>query len=356
MDRDRRRLVGTLAMTMAATRLGVADRLQAARAPAIQRLPRELAAIVRAAQWLNSPPLTPSHFTGHVVLVGFWTYTCINWRRTLPYLRAWTQKYREGLVVIGVHTPEFTFERSIDNVRGAVRQMGIEYPIAIDNDRAIWRAFKNQYWPALYFVDARGHIRQHHFGEGKYEQSELVIQQLLQEAGAVNVPGGHAFVAASGPEVPADWNNMRSAERSLGHEQTENFASAGGVHPNRRRLYAAPARMWLNDWALAGEWTMGKEATALHSSSGRILYGFHARDLHLVMGPARQESPIRFRVSIDGQRPGNARGVDVDEGGNGVVVDHRLYHLIRQPTPIEDRLFEIEFLQPGIEAFAFSFG
>ncbi len=316
----------------------------------------ELAAISGAADWLNSPRLTPASLAGKVVLADFCTYTCINWLRTLPYVRAWAQKYREGLVVIGVHTPEFPFEQNLDNVRRAVREMKIEYPIVIDNDYAIWRAFKNQYWPALYFIDARGRVRQHQFGEGEYEQSEMTIQRLLGEAGVAGTRAGTVSVDASGVEAPADWDNLKSPENYVGAERTENFASPGGPQLDRRRVYTAPKRLSLNQWALAGEWTMGKQATVSSSPNGRIVYRFHARDLHLVMGPPRQGASVRFRVSIDGQPPGPAHGLDVDERGNGTLVEQRLYQLIRQPKPIADRQFEIEFLDAGVETFAFTFG
>jgi thiol-disulfide isomerase/thioredoxin len=318
--------------------------------------PRELSALGRAVEWINSPPLTPPSLAGKVVLVDFWTYTCINWLRTLPYVRAWAQKYRQGLVVVGVHTPEFPFERNVDSVRRAVQQMRIDYPIAIDNDYTIWRAFNNQYWPALYFVDARGQVRQHHFGEGEYEGSENAIQKLLGETGAANVGRGTVAAEAGGAEAPADWDSLRSPENYVGYERSEHFASPGGSERDRRRLYAAPARLTLNQWALAGEWTIGRQATVLSSPNGRIVYRFHARDLHLVMGPPRRGTSVRFRVSIDGQPPGPAHGLDVDAGGNGTVVEPRLYQLIRQPKPIVDRQFEIEFLDPGVETFVFTFG
>src|SRR5262245_13318376 len=288
-----------------------------AAANADDRPPRELAAIGNAAEWLNSPRLTASSLAGKVVLVDFWTYTCINWLRTLPYVRAWAQRYRERFVVIGVHTPEFPFERNVYNVRRAVQQMRIEHPVVIDNDYSIWRAFKNQYWPALYFVDARGRIRDRHFGEGEYEKSELTIQRLLSEAGLADVDGGVASVEASGIELAADWSNLRSPENYVGYARTAGFASPGGRELDRRRVYTAPSRLSLNQWALAGEWTMGSQATVLSSANGRIIYRFHARDLNLVMGPARREAPVRFRVSLDGQAPGAAHGLDVDEGGNG---------------------------------------
>jgi thiol-disulfide isomerase/thioredoxin len=317
--------------------------------------PRELAALVRASEWINTPRLTVEHLTGKVVVVDFCTYTCINWLRTLPHVRAWSQKYRQGCVVIGVHTPEFPFERNVDNVRRAMRDMNVGYPIAIDNDYAIWRAFDNQYWPALYFLDAQGRVRGHQFGEGEYERSETTIQKLLADG---RVASGQGFVSidAKGLEAPADWANLKSPENDLGYERTENFASPGGAQLDRRRLFAAPGRLALNQWALVGEWTTGKQATVLNGSNGQIVYRFHARDVHLVMGPPRPGAPVRFRVSIDGQTPGAARGSDVDEGGNGTVVEQRLYQLVRQPQPIVDRTFAIEFLDTGVESFAFTFG
>jgi thiol-disulfide isomerase/thioredoxin len=351
LDHGRRRFLGTAAMTIAAAQLGTFSTVNAADGG-----PRELAAIGSAAEWLNSPPLTPSSLAGKVVVVDFCTYTCINWLRTLPYRRAWAQKYRPGLVLIGVHTPEFGFEKNVDNVRRAVQQMRIEYPIVIDNDYSIWRAFKNQYWPALYFIDARGRVRQHHFGEGDYDRSEMAIQRLLAEVGIGGPRDGVVSVEATGVETAPDWDNLRSPENYVGYERTTKFVSPGGAERDRRRLYAAPARLALNQWALAGEWTMGRQATVLGSPNGRIVCRFHARDLHLVMGPPRQGNPVRFRVSLDGQPPGPAHGVDVDEGGNGMAVEQRLYQLIRQPKPIVDRRFEIEFLDAGVETFAFTFG
>src|SRR5262245_58226110 len=317
---------------------------------------RELDAVGRATEWLNSPRLTAESLVGKVVLVEFWTYTCINWLRTLPYVRVWAQKYRQGLTVVGVHTPEFAFEHDVDNVRRAVRQMRIEYPVVIDNDYSIWRAFNNQYWPALYFIDARGRVRQHHFGEGEYDQSESAIQRLLRDSGLAAIGDGAASIDVSGVEVPADWDNLRSPENYVGYERTENFASPGGAKPARDRAYTAPARLALNQWALAGDWTMGRQATVLNTPKGRIVYRFHARDLHLVMGPSRQGVALRFRVSIDGQPPGSAHGAHVDDDGNGTVVEQRLYQLIRQLRPIVDRQFEIEFLDAGVETFAFTFG
>jgi thiol-disulfide isomerase/thioredoxin len=316
---------------------------------------RELAAIGRASEWLNSSRLTPESLAGKVVLVQFWTYTCINWLRTLPYVRVWSQKYRQGLVVIGVHTPEFPFEHNVDEVRRSVREMNVEYPVVIDNDYAIWRAFDNNYWPALYLIDARGKVRQHHFGEGEYEKSEVTIQKLLAESGTRGAGDGLVSVNAGGLEAAGDWPNLRSPESYVGYARAEHFAS-GGLDLDRRGLYKAPARLSLNEWALAGEWTIGKQATVLGSPNGRIVFRFHARDLHLVMGPSKPAQTVRFRVSIDGQAPGPAHGLDVDENGNGTVMSPRLYQLIRQPKPIVDRTFAIEFLDAGVEAFSFTFG
>ena len=258
--------------------------------------------------------------------------------------------------MIGVHAPEFAFEKNIDNVRRAAKDMRVNYPIAIDNDYAIWRALKNEYWPALYFVDARGHIRHHQFGEGEYEKSEMIIQQLLAEAGIGGI--GHELVSvdARGAEAAADWGSVKSPENYVGYERTENFASPGGAVLGKRRTYAAPASLTLNHWALSGDWTVEKQATVLNKANGRIAYRFQARDLHLVMGPAVRGTSVRFRVLIDGKPPGAAHGIDVDDQGNGTVTEQRLYQLIRQPKPIADRQFEIEFLDSGLEAFAFTFG
>jgi Thioredoxin like C-terminal domain len=260
------------------------------------------------------------------------------------------------LLVIGVHTPEFAFEKDLDNVRRAARDIGVAYPIAVDSDYVIWRAFRNQYWPALYFIDAQGRIRHHHFGEGAYEQSERVIQQLLAEAGARGIGNDLISVEGRGIEAAADWGSLKSPENYVGYERTERFASPGGATLGKPRVYAAPAQLRLNHWALAGDWTVEKQAAVSNSANGRIVYRFHARDLHLVMGPTARGASVRFRVSIDGQPPGGARGLDVDEQGIGTVGEQRLYQLIRQPNPIADRLFEIEFLDPGLKAYAFTFG
>ena len=317
----------------------------------------ELASLSRATAWLNTEPLTAADLRGKVVLVDFWTYTCINWLRTVPYVRAWAEKYRDqGLVVIGVHTPEFPFEHDIDNVRRAVKAMNLPYPVAVDSDYAIWHGFNNHYWPALYFVDAQGRVRHQQFGEGEYEQAERFIQQLLAEAGAVGVAGDLVSVEGRGFEAPAAWADLKSEENYVGYERTEGFASPGGAARGQPRVYAAPARLELNRWALAGDWTVEKGATVLNKADGRIVYQFHARDLHLVMGPTSKGTPVRFRVRIDGKPPGAAHGIDVDEQGMGTVVEQRLHQLIRQPMPIAERQFEIEFLDPGVAAYGFTFG
>ena len=317
----------------------------------------ELPSFDGATGWLNSTPLSTADLRGKVVLIDFWTYTCINWLRQLPYVRAWAEKYKDhGLVVIGVHTPEFEFEHTLDNVRRAVKEMGITYPVAVDNDYAIWRAFDNNYWPALYFADAKGHIRHHRFGEGDYERSERVIQQLLAEAGRGGSDRALVSVNGAGAEAAADWGSLESPENYLGYGRTENFASPGGAAFDKPHVYAAPRRLGLNHWALSGDWTVGRQATVLNQAKGRIVYRFHARDLHLVMRPVAPGTSVRFRVLIDGQPPGAAHGLDVDAQGHGTVTEQRLYQLIRQPKPIADREFEIEFLDPGVAVFAFTFG
>jgi thiol-disulfide isomerase/thioredoxin len=317
----------------------------------------ELPALAGAKQWINSPSLTASALRGKVVLVDFWTYTCINWRRTLPYIRAWAEKYKDhGLVVIGVHTPEFSFEKDLGNVHRAMSGLAIAYPVAVDSDYAIWRAFGNQYWPAIYVADAQGRIRYHQFGEGDYEQTEKVIQQLLSEAGNANVPAELVSLDPEGVEKAADWASVQSPETYVGYERAEYFASPGNAIRDRSHVYAAPPRLRLNEWALVGDWTIGPEAVALNAENGRVVYRFHARDLNLIMGPGQHGTPVRFRVLIDGKPPNGSRGVDVDAEGNGIVTEPRMYQLIRQPEPIVDRLFEIEFASPGAQAFDFTFG
>ncbi|ALV61034.1 cytochrome c biogenesis protein DipZ [Burkholderia cenocepacia] len=313
-----------------------------------------------AVQWLNSPPLTAAGLRGKVVLVDFWTYSCINCLRTLPYTTAWARKYAPyGLVVIGVHAPEFAFERDIGNVKKAVHDLGIDYPVAIDNGYAIWRAFNNEYWPAHYFIDAQGRIRHHHFGEGEYAQSERAIQSLLAEArhpDALNVPLGLAGAPAKGALAAADSADVRSPETYVGYARAESFASPGGVVRDAAHRYDAPGSPDLNGWGLAGTWNVGAERASLAAPDGRIVYRFHARDLHLVLGPGANGRPVRFRVTLDGAAPGAAHGADVDAQGYGTVTGQRLYQLVRQPGAIADRTFAIEFLDPGVDAYAFTFG
>jgi thiol-disulfide isomerase/thioredoxin len=303
-----------------------------------------------ATGWLNSPPLTPAALRGKVVLVDFWTYTCINWLRTEPYVRAWSQAYRDdGLVVLGVHTPEFSFEHEIDRVRRATQERGIEYPVALDNDYAVWSAFDNHYWPALYLLDREGTIRDHHFGEGRYEQSERVIQRLLGvEREPVSVEG-------RGVEAEADWEHLGSPETYLGAGRAEYFASPDAGAINQRRAYGLPERLSLNHWALAGEWTFGSEKVVLYEAGGSIAYRFHARDAHLVLSPGSRE-PIPFRVRLDGEAPGPSHGVDVDSDGNGLLEEGRLYQLVRAHDTVRERTLEIVFAQPGVEAYVFTFG
>jgi cytochrome c biogenesis protein CcdA/thiol-disulfide isomerase/thioredoxin len=320
----------------------------------------ELPSLNGAVQWLNSPPLTAQSLRGKVVLVDFWTYSCINCLRSLPYVKAWAEKYKDqGLVVIGVHAPEFAFERNIDNVKKATHDLGIDYPVAIDNNYAIWRSLNNEYWPAHYFVDAQGRIRYHHFGEGDYAQSEKVIQQLLTEAGhagAADVPTGLTSTSVQGVEAAADNTDMRSPETYIGYARAENFVSPGGETEDKLHTYAAPAQPALNEWGLDGKWRVGAEHATLAAASGGIVYRFHARDLHLVLGPDKDGKPVRFRVSIDGAAPGVAHGSDVSPDGMGTVTEQRLYQLVRQNGDVKDHTFSIEFLDPGVEAYSFTFG
>ena len=310
-----------------------------------------------AIAWLNSPPLTREALAGKVVLVDFWTYSCINCLRSIPYVEAWAEKYRAaGLVVIGVHTPEFAFEKDLSNVSKAVKDLKITYPVAVDSNYAIWKAFHNEYWPAHYFIDANGYIRYHHFGEGEYDKSEGVIQQLLKEKNSNLQLSGLVNVKGSGAEAAPDMNDVESPETYIGYERQENYVSpekiASGVPAN----YTAPGRLDVNNWALAGQWNVEAEKAALVSAPGKIVFRFHARDLHLVLGPGPNGKPVRFRVLLDGTAPMDDKGVDVDIGGNGTVTGYRLYQLIRQKGKVEDRTFEIEFLDPGVQAFSFTFG
>jgi thiol-disulfide isomerase/thioredoxin len=324
-----------------------------ARLPVESRLP----SFDGATGWLNSPPLTATDLSGKIILVNFWTYTCINWLRQLPYLRAWAEKYADhSLIVIGVHTPEFSFEHDLGNVRRAVRDMRIDYPVAADNDYTVWTAFDNHYWPALYFADTQGRIRHHHFGEGGYQQSEMVIQQLLVEAGTTDHDHELVSVEARGLEAAADWASLRSPENYTGYARTENFASPDGPVRGKPHAYGIPARLGLNQWALSGDWTMEEEAATLNAANGQLACRFHARDLNLVMGPAAPTTPARFRVALDGQPPREGHGADVDSDGNGTLTQQRVHQLIRQPGAVTDRTFEITFLDPGAQAYCFTFG
>ncbi|WP_292228911.1 cytochrome c biogenesis protein DipZ [Brevundimonas sp.] len=309
-----------------------------------------------AVTWINSAPLTTEQLRGKVVVVDFWTYSCINCLRSIPYVRAWAEKYKDqGLVVIGVHTPEFAFEKSEANVRQAVERLGVTYPVAMDNDFAIWRAFRNNYWPAHYFIDAKGQIRHHHFGEGDYDGSERVIQQLLREAGAANVASGVVQIQAKGAEAAADMDQIASPETYIGYARAENFRSPGGLAADTVKDYvASPLR--LNDWSLLGRWRVTREHADLQTAGGRLSFRFKARDLHLVMGPSQSGAKVRFRVLIDGVVPGPNSGSDIDAQGNGQVDSERLYQLIRQAGPVSEHTFEIEFLDPGVQIFAFTFG
>jgi thiol-disulfide isomerase/thioredoxin len=309
-----------------------------------------------ATGWLNSSPLTPAELRGRVVLVNFWTYTCINWLRTLAFVRAWSEKYRDrGLVVIGVHTPEFPFEREVENVREAAQAMRVQYPIALDSDYGVWSAFANRYWPAVYLADAVGRIRYHHFGEGEYDDGEWMIQHLLREARSEGIDEELVSVAPDGFEAQADWTNLGSSETYLGYQQGQNLHSPSGVAYDEPRSYLAPESLQLNTWALAGNWTIEERASVLNEAGGRIAFRFHARDVHLVLR-SRAGTVVPFRVLVDGRAPGPAHGLDVDEEGRGTLVQPRLYQLVREPGSITDRTFEIAFLDTGVEAYVFTFG
>ena len=306
-----------------------------------------------ATLWLNSPPLTPQQLRGKVVLVDFWTYSCINCLRSLPYVRAWQQKYKaHGLVVIGIHSPEFAFEKEEANVRQAVKDLGVTYPVAMDNDLKIWQAFNNQYWPAHYFIDAKGRIRGHQFGEGDYANSERTIQKLLIEAGYSNVPTGIVNPDAGGAQAAADLDDMQSPETYLGYAKADNFIAL--PVKDQPHAYTAPGPYGRNQWGLSGSWTIGEEKAVLDQAPGKIVFRFHARDLHLVLGTSGK--PVRFRVTLDGKTPGAAHGADTDAGGNGTVSGERLYQMIRQSGAVGDHTFEITFLDPGVQAFSFTFG
>lgn len=353
---DRRRFLANAIMAIGAAQLGIGG-CAIAESPAGLPFEGEFPPLSGGTAWLNSQPLAPHSLRGSVVLVNFWTFSCINSIRVLPYLRAWAAKYKDQkFVVIGVQAPEFEFEKSADNVRWAVKDRMIGYPIVIDNELAIWRAFDNEYWPALYFIDVRGNVRHHQFGEGEYEKSETVIQRLLAEAGVQGI--GHELAKVQGVDIETapDWMDLRSPETYVGYERAENFASSVGEISDKRHIYVSPSTLKLNHWALIGDWTVNKQFASLNAPGGQIAYRFHARDLHLIMGPSVAGTIARFRVTIDGQPPGVAHGVHVDGQGNGTVTQQRLYQLIRQSQPIVDRQFKIEFLDPGVEAFDFTFG
>ena len=310
-----------------------------------------------ATRWLNSEPLTPAGLRGKVVVVQFCTFSCVNWLRTLPYVRAWAEKYRDdGLVMIGAHSPEFGFEHDVDRVRPALAGMGVDYPIAMDNDFAVWSAFANRAWPALYFADAQGRIRHHHLGEEDYERSERVIQQLLAEAGRDVRDEGLVSVEPAGAEIGADWDALESPETYVGYARATGFASLGGLDPDRGRRYEEPPGLELNHWALSGDWTVGEQVATLDEPGGRIAFRFRGRDLNLVLGSQADGGPVRFAVLLDGEPPNGARGVDVDEQGNGTIADARLYQLIRHEGPTADRTVTITFADPGAEAYVFTFG
>ncbi|HYM00376.1 MAG TPA: redoxin domain-containing protein [Blastocatellia bacterium] len=309
-----------------------------------------------AASWLNSPPLTNKSMRGKVVLVNFWTYSCINSLRELPYMKAWAEKYKaEGLIVIGVHSPEFGFEKDPPNVKNAVSDLKIAFAVPIDSDHSIWMAFRNEYWPADYFIDAKGRIRYHHFGEGEYDKSERVIQTLLKENGATGLDERMVQITTSGAEAPPS-NDVRSPETYVGYARIQNFASPERMAPDSRRTYSPPASLALNQWGLGGAWHVRDEGATLESAPGKIVFRFHSRDLHLVMGPAKNGTPVHFKVMLNGAAPGEDHGSDSAADGTGNVRQPRMYQLIRQKGPIRDATFEIEFLDPGVEAFSFTFG
>jgi thiol-disulfide isomerase/thioredoxin len=349
----------TGAVTTAPPRSGLLGSIAHRLAGDAAELPIEgrLASFDRATGWLHSEPLTPEVLRGRVVLVDFWTYTCVNWLRTLPYVRAWDARYRsQGLTVIGVHTPEFGFEHNVDNVIAQSNAFGVEYPIAVDSDYGVWRAFDNHFWPAIYLADAQGRIRFHHFGEGEYAMTEMAIQQLLLESGAVDVGPALVSVDPRGLEVAADYRSLRSPETYLGYGQATGFASPDGLREDQAHDYAAPPSLGLNYWAPTGTWTITDRAAVLARPGGRIAFRFQARDVNLVMGPAQSGEAIPFRVRLDGRPSDAAHGSDVGADGNGTVSEQRTYQLIRQPDPIAEHTFEIEFLDAGVEAYCFTFG
>ncbi|HEY0268295.1 MAG TPA: thioredoxin family protein [Methyloradius sp.] len=318
----------------------------------------DLPSLNGASPWINSAPLTPESLRGKVVLIDFWTYSCINCLRSLPYVKAWYDKYKDhGLVVIGVHAPEFAFEKDEANVREQVKDLGITYPVVMDNQYSIWQAFNNQFWPAHYFIDAQGKIRGHHFGEGEYEESEQTIRQLLTAAGYKDLPAEMSGPAqVSGIQVASDEEHKQSSETYVGYKRAENFSSPGDFAEDKAKNYNVPAQLELNHWGLVGNWNVDPEKAVLGAASGKIIFKFYARDLHLVLGSGKNGKPIRFRVLIDGVAPGVDHGVDTDENGNGVINEQRLYQLVRQSKEVHVHTFTIEFLDAGAQAFAFTFG
>jgi thiol-disulfide isomerase/thioredoxin len=348
----------TMAMTGNPGAMTANNTMMMAAKPTAAQLPVEgtMPSLDGAVQWLNSEPLTAASLKGKVVLVDFWTYSCINCLRAIPYVKAWAEKYKDqGLVVIGVHAPEFAFEKNVDNVKKAIADLGITYPVAIDNNYAIWRAFDNQYWPAHYFIDAEGKVRHHHFGEGEYDESEHVIQQLLAEAGMKNVASDIVDVKASGAEAASDATDVQSPETYVGYQRSENFVDDKGTVNDAAHDYVV-ATPKLNEWGLTGNWTVNAEHAGLNSNNGSIYYRFHARDLHLVLGPGADGKPVRFQVTVDGKAPGDSHGTDTDADGNGTVTGQRLYQLVRESGAVGDHTFEVHFLDPGVQAFAFTFG
>ncbi len=354
---DRRRFLRAGPAALLAVGLGLSDACRGERrASGSLALSKQLASFDRATAWINSPPLTQASLADRVVLVQFCTYTCINWLRTVPFVREWAKRYGKlGLAVVGAHTPEFSFEHYADNVREVMARLHVTHPIALDNSYAIWEAFDNSAWPAIYLFDPQGRLRYRHFGEDEQEAAEDMIRKLLEENGATRLGAPAGRVDGKGIEAAADWTDWKSPENYLGYQKTLNFRSPGGLTRNVRRTYDAPEELGLNEWGLVGDWMVGPEAAMLDVRGGRIMYRFHSRDLNLVMGP-RARRAVRLRVRLDGAAPGAAHGVDVDESGNGSAGLQQLYQLIRQPAPIEDRTFEIEFLDPGVEAFSFTFG
>jgi cytochrome c biogenesis protein CcdA/thiol-disulfide isomerase/thioredoxin len=344
---------GSMAMTAAMTGGAMMSNKTSSSLPIESNLP----ALDGAVAWLNSSPLTPESLRGKVVMIDFWTYSCINCLRALPYVKSWYERYKDqGLVVLGVHSPEFAFEKNEANVRRAIRDLGITYPVALDNNYAIWQAFNNRYWPAHYFVDAMGRIRGHHFGEGNYEESEQQLRQLLTEAGVEHLPAATLDIKDEGVQAAPDEKNVGSPETYAGYERAEKFASPGAFARDQSKLYTAPTSLELNQWALSGNWRVEGEKAVASASNGTIVFRFHARDLHLVLGPGMDGKAVRFRVTLDGKAPGPDHGIDIDASGAGVAREHRLYQLLRQSGGVSDRTFAIEFLDPGVQVYSFTFG